>query len=72
MIPNEKNIEIEKLKNEITQKQILLDNKFINLCQSNKQLVDENIKYKGQISIIEKEKEKLIDQLKQRETQISS
>ena len=35
-------------------------------------MVDESIKYKGQISIIEKEKEKLIDQLKQRETEISS
>ena len=80
---NEKDNEIQNLKNEISQLknneiQILsfqnkeqeiekikkdfneLDNKYKILNQRNKQFVDENIRYKGQISLFIKEKENYI------------
>ena len=60
--------EIEKIKKEFNE----LDNKYKNINQSNKQLLDENIKHKAQILLFQKEKEKFIDQLKQSEEKISN
>ena len=74
--------QIENLKNEIFQikkkeKNIIkdfseLDNKYKNLNKSYKQLLEENKNFKIQNSIINEEKENLIDKLKQNEAQISN
>ena len=76
------NHQIENLKNDIFQlkkkeKNIIkdfseLDNKYKNINKSYEQLLEENKNFKIQNSIISKEKENLIDKLKQNEAQISN